>query len=172
MATPQLRTSIVVGNPKPGSRTLTAAVTVADLLEPELGSEGRDVIDVATYGEALLDWGSAEVAAATETVAASRLIIVASPTFKATYTGLLKVFLDRYGNDALAGTVAVPLMTGAGLHHALAVEVHLRPLLVELGASVPTRGLYLPEASFDDVAGAAGPWLATAIPRLRRALAD
>ncbi|MFV0526470.1 MAG: NADPH-dependent FMN reductase [Acidimicrobiales bacterium] len=170
MANPPLRTSIVVGNPKPGSRTLAAAVTVADLLDAELGVERRDVIDVATYGSALLDWESAEVAEATRTVAASQLVIVASPTFKATYTGLLKVFLDRYGNDGLAGTVAVPLMTGAGVHHGLAVEVHLRPLLVELGASVPSRGLYLPEASFDDIAGAAGPWLTAAVPQLRRAL--
>ena len=41
-------------------------------------------------------------------------------------------------------------MTGAGAHHALAVEVHLRPVLVELGASLPTRGLYVTEAELPE----------------------
>ena len=62
-------------------------------------------------------------------------MVVASPTYKATYTGLLKSFLDRYGNNALAATTCVPLMTGAAPIHALAPEAYLRPLLVELGAA-------------------------------------
>lgn len=83
-------------------------------------------------------------------MAGSQLVIIASPTYKATYTRLLKVFLDRCGNNGLAGTVAVPLMTGAAPIHALAPEVHLRPSLSEPGASVPTRSIYLLESAFDD----------------------
>jgi FMN reductase len=71
----------------------------------------------------------------------------------------------------LAGTVAVPLMTGAAPIHALAPEVHLRPLLTELGASVPTRGLYLVESSFDDLPAAIAPWAEEALPVLGRTLA-
>jgi len=70
----------------------------------------------------------------------SDLVVVASPTYKATYTGILKSFFDRYNSDALVGTVSIPVMTGAAPIHALAPEVHLRPLLVELGSSTPTRG--------------------------------
>ena len=40
------------------------------------------------------------------------MIVAASPTYKATYTGMLKAFFDRYGSNGLAGLVAVPLMTG------------------------------------------------------------
>ena len=76
--------------------------------------------------------------------------MVASPTYKATYTGLLKLFFDGYGPEPLAGTAAVPLMIGAGPAHALAVDVHLTPLLHELGASVPWRGLYVLEAELPD----------------------
>ena len=75
--------------------------------------------------------------------------MVASPTYKATYTGLLKLFLDRFaGGTGLRG-VAVPLMLGAGPDHALAPELHLRPLLVELGASVPTASLYVLDREHD-----------------------
>ena len=58
---------------------------------------------------------------------------------------MLKAFLDRYGSNGLAGVVAVPVMTGGWPGHLLAVEVHLRPVLVELGATVPARGLYVTE---------------------------
>lgn len=61
-------------------------------------------------------------------------------------------------------------MTGAAPIHALAPELHLRPLLTELGASVPTRALFLTEDTFDDVATAITPWADAALPLLRRAI--
>ena len=103
-------------------------------------------------------------------VAASDLVVVASPTFKATYTGLLKSFFDRYGTNALTSTVAIPVMTGAGPVHALAPEVHLRPLLVELGASTPTRSLYVTEQQFDDLEAVIGLWAEAASPLIARSL--
>jgi len=145
-------------------------VAVADALSSVTGEAERLVVDLATLGASLLDWEAAEVSELNAAVAASDLVIVASPTYKATYTGLLKLFLDRYGNNGLAGTVAVPVMTGAAPIHALAPEVSLRPLLVELGASVPTRGLFVLESSFDDLPAAVGPWAEVASPLLERSL--
>ena len=140
------RTAVVVGNPKPGSRTLAAATTVVRGLtdtEPDL------VVDLATLGAALLDWQDPAVAALVDQVGAADLVVVASPTYKATYTGLLKLFLDRFAGGVGLRGVAVPLMLGATPHHALAAELHLRPLLVELGASVPVPALYVPEREHD-----------------------
>ncbi len=51
------------------------------------------------------------------------------------------------------------------------VEVHLRPLLVELGAAVPSRGLYVTEPEFADLQVPVARWAETAVPLLRRALA-
>jgi FMN reductase len=100
-------------------------------------------------GPALLDWSSEEVAGVVAEVASSTLVIFASPTYKGSFTGLLKLFLDRVGTGALAGlTAAVPLMLGGDLRHALAPEVFLKPVLVELGASCPTAGLFLVEADY------------------------
>jgi FMN reductase len=61
-------------------------------------------------------------------------------------------------------------MVGAGLQHALAVEVHLRPVLVELGASLPTRGLYVTEAQLGELDEVVAVWLEEAGPRLRAAV--
>jgi FMN reductase len=49
-------------------------------------------------------------------------------------------------------------MVGAAPHHALAVDVHLTPLLLELGASVPRRGLYVLESELAEFEGRAREW--------------
>lgn len=137
----ELRTVVVCGNPKAGSRTLTAAVTTAELLAQ---APVDQVVDVTTLGAGLLGWGDATVQQAVADVASADLLVVASPTFKATYTGLLKLFLDQFaGGEGLRGVTAVPLMLGAAPGHALAADLLLKPVLSELGAAVPAPGLYL-----------------------------
>ncbi|WJY01695.1 NAD(P)H-dependent oxidoreductase [Curtobacterium sp. 458] len=143
-------TTVVAGNPKPASRTLDAATVVLDRLT---GRAPDHVVDVIDLGPGLLGWGAPAVSEAVRTVAGSDLVVVASPTFKATYTGVLKLFLDQFATgDGLAGVVAVPLMLGAGPAHALAPEVFLKPVLVELGATVPAPALYLNDKHYSEPA--------------------
>ncbi|WP_369055193.1 NADPH-dependent FMN reductase [Kineococcus terrestris] len=138
---PAPRTGVVVGNPKPASRTLAAAVRAVELLS---GRAPDLVVDVTTLGPGLLSWGDEAVGRAVEEVGALDLLVVASPTYKATYTGLLKLFLDRFaGGEGLRDVTAVPLMLGAGPAHALAADLLLKPVLAELGAALPAPGLYL-----------------------------
>jgi FMN reductase len=140
------RVAVVVGNPKPRSRTLEAALHVARELT---GSEPDLVVDLATLGAAVLDWSDPTVAGLVEEVGAADLVVFACPTYKATYTGLLKLFLDRFATDGLTG-IAVPLMLGAGAGHALGPELTLRPVLTEIGGTVPAKGLYVLDAAYDD----------------------
>jgi FMN reductase len=165
---------IVVGNPKPASRTLTAARAVATGAATAAGLDPTDVteVDLAALAPHLFDWAAPDVREAVDRLAGTTLLVVASPTFKATYTGLLKAFLDWYGTDGLSGVTAVPVMVGAGAAHALAVEVHLRPVLVEIGATVPTRGLYVTEDRLADLSTLVDQWLVEAGPLLRRAAAS
>ncbi|WP_067814148.1 NADPH-dependent FMN reductase [Nocardia inohanensis] len=138
--------TVVVGNPKPASRTLDAATRLAAALRPDAEPH---VIDLVNFGPALLSWGDPAVAEAARTVADSELVVFASPTFKATYTGLLKLFLEQFdGGTGLADVVAVPLMLGAGPTHALAPDLLLKPVLVELGATAALPGLYLSDRAF------------------------
>ncbi len=103
-------------------------------------------------GAGLLGWGDSAVAAAVETVANSDLVVFGSPTFKATYTGLLKLFLDQFStSDGLQDVTAIPLMLGAGPPaHFMAPDLLLKPVLVELGATVPAAGLYVVDKLYDD----------------------
>ena len=167
MSGPGPRVAVVVGNPKPASRTLDAALLVARELvdaDPDL------VVDLGTLGPAVLDWQDPEVASLVEQVGSADLVVVASPTYKATYTGLLKVFLDRFaGGTGLRG-VAVPLMLGAAPGHALAPEASLRPLLAELGGTT-VRGLYVLESQHHDPAAYAD-WLGAVRPAVSSLLAN
>ena len=74
------------------SRTRAAAELVAKKLT---GAAPQHVVDVVDLGAALLGWGDPKVAEAKDIVKSADLLVVASPTYKATYTGLLKLFLDQ-----------------------------------------------------------------------------
>jgi FMN reductase len=137
---------VLVGNPKPGSRTLRAALAIRDAL----GATEGPVIDLGEFAGELFDYGSERVAQAVEDVKKVDVLVVASPTYKATYTGLLKAFLDRFGAGSLRGITGVPLLVAASDRHALAVEVHLKPLLAELGLGVPGPGFFLNESVFTE----------------------
>jgi FMN reductase len=65
----------------------------------------------------------------------------------------------------LAGVTVVPLMLGGHWAHALAPELLLKPVLVELGASAPTKGLFLLDSEFTSGKALDG-WLVTARPQL------
>ncbi len=164
---------LIVGNPKAHSRTLELGEAVVAAAADAAGLDGQDrlTVDLADYGPQLFDWSSSHVKELAEGIRGCALVVVASPTYKASYTGLLKSFLDWFSTTDLLGVTAVPVMTGAGAHHALAVEVHLRPVLVELGATLPTRGLYVTEgelAAADDIIVE---WLLAAGPQLRQSVA-
>ena len=167
-----MKIAVVTGNPKPASRTHGAALAVARTLSAAWpGATTRPVVDLAEYAPRLFDASDAELSRLTAAVAGADVAIFASPTYKASYTGLLKAFLDRYGGNGLAGTLAVPVMTGGWAGHTLAVEVHLRPVLVELGATVPVRGLYVTEPELVDADAFIAGWAATALPLIRAVLA-
>ncbi|MEM9562805.1 MAG: NAD(P)H-dependent oxidoreductase [Actinomycetota bacterium] len=154
----------LVGNPNPGGRTTTVAKAVANAIAAD--GDTVETVELATIAPHLFEWGNDDVAAVNTAVGSADVIVAACPTYKATYTGLLKAFLDTYGNDGLAGCRAVPVMVGAAPQHALAPEVHLRPLLVELGASVPSRGLYVLESQIDELDRVVDEWATAAKPLL------
>jgi FMN reductase len=152
--------SVVVGNPKPASRTLSAATHVARELA---GAEPELVIDLVTLGPSILDWADEDVTHLVKQVGESDLVVFASPTYKGTYTGLLKLFLDRFaGGTGLKG-VAIPLLLGGSPAHSLAPELTLRPVLTEIGGTVPGRGLFVIDRQYDDPTAYAD-WFAATKP--------
>jgi FMN reductase len=82
----------------------------------------------------LADTQAPAVRSAVQQVAQADLLIIATPIYKAAYSGLLKVFLDLLPPDALRGKTVLPLATGGSLGHLLALDYALKPVLAALGA--------------------------------------
>jgi FMN reductase len=168
-ATSAVRTIDVVavtGNPRPGSRTAGLTRHVAmEIAGRVAGLEHARLVELDLAAPAEPDEDRVAL------LRGATIAVIASPTYKATYSGLLKQFLDGLPNDGLAGVVAVPLMVAGDRGHALAVEVHLRPLLAELGAITPPRGLFFEESALADPDVVLDPWLERAAPVLAALIA-
>ncbi len=127
----------IVGNTRRDSRTLKLASGVADGLADQLGGTPAVAIDLI---ELELENRTFPVELS-RLVLGARVVIAASPTIAGSYAGLLKLFLDGLPEAALIDKTAIPLMIARQARHALAADVHLRPVLLELGATCPTPSL-------------------------------
>jgi FMN reductase len=171
---PHVRVVALVGNPRPGSRTAALATALARAIA-ELARAGEPaVLDLAELteqlGPPLGSESAARWAKPLRTLHSANLLVVATPTYKGSYTGLLKSFLDHVGGGALRDITAVPVTTVGSPAHTLAADVHLRPLLVELGAATPTSALVVGGEELEDPRAAIGPWLRLNERALRRSL--
>jgi len=139
------------GSPGQVSRSRTLLELALTALEKQgVAPGGARLIDLAQLpADALLGRRVAgEVAEALQSVLDAGVVVVSTPVYRATYSGLLKVFFDLLPPDALAGKVAIPIATGGGPAHLLAVDHGLRPLLASVGALVVATGVYGTDAQF------------------------
>ncbi|MEU8650808.1 FMN reductase [Streptomyces sp. NPDC048737] len=83
-----------------------------------------------------------ELAAALEAVTAADGLIVVTPVFSASYSGLFKSFFDVLDKDALTGKPVLIAATGGTARHSLVLEHALRPLFAHLRAVVVPTGVY------------------------------
>jgi FMN reductase len=155
-------TSIVVvsGNPRAGSRTSTLAIAVGSALAARLDTTEPSVIEVGSLGTGLLTPGDEATAVAVAQLKHADVLVVATPTYKGSYTGVLKVLLDQLPANALAGKRAVPVVTAGVAPQAAAALALLRQLLTELGADVPDAGVPVVEADLPESAAIAAKYAA------------
>ncbi|MFD0713790.1 NADPH-dependent FMN reductase [Paenibacillus sp. GCM10027626] len=69
-------------------------------------------------------------------------LVVASPVYKASYTGVLKTFLDLLPQKGLEHLAAFPLFIGGTTAHLLAIDYALKPVLSALGIRLLAQGVY------------------------------
>lgn len=120
--------------------TLAAQHGALNLLEPV---RARDL-----PAQALLqaDFAHPELLDATGRVAQADIVVIATPIYKAAYSGLLKTFLDLLPQDGLRSKAVVLLATGGSNAHLLAVDYALKPVLSALGAREILDTVYATDA--------------------------
>jgi FMN reductase len=150
-------TSLVVvsaGLSNPSSTRLLAerltAAAVAALGDVEVTHvELRDLAHQLT-DQLLTGFPGPELATAEAAVAAADGLVVVTPVFSASYSGLFKMFFDVLETGALDGKPVLVAATAGTARHSLVLEHALRPLFAYLHAVVVPTGVF---AATDDFAG-------------------
>ncbi|MHA7133304.1 CE1759 family FMN reductase [Oerskovia turbata] len=116
---------------------LTAAGAQVEARTIEVREHAQDVATATVIG-----MRSEELELALKTVEQADLLIVASPVFRGSYSGIFKSFFDLV--DSLA-TVDKPVLlaaTGGSARHTLVIDQALRPLFSFLGALIVPTGVF------------------------------
>jgi len=154
--------SIVAVNGSPSSTSSTSALTRA-----ALDVAGGALINVGDLdANALLLRGEhASVRDALSEIENATVLVLATPVYRATYSGLLKLLLDQLRPNALSGTAVVLAATAGSDLHYLSLDTGFRAVVASLGGwTVPTV-VYATPASFVDKVPTA-----STIGTMRRAL--
>ena len=135
---------LIAGSPSHPSRTSA----VLEYSKTILASEGFNVELIAVRDlppEDLLfaKFDSLAIKEAQTKVEQASGVIIATPVYKASFTGVLKAFLDLLAPGALSGKVILPIATGGTIAHLLAIDYALKPVIATLGARYVLGGVYL-----------------------------
>jgi FMN reductase len=104
------------------------------------------VLDLPPQALLHAEFNNADIKLAKAQLAAADAVVIATPVYKAAYSGVLKAFLDLLPQDGLAGKLVLPLATGGSQSHMLALDYALRPVLSSLAAKHILPSIYATEA--------------------------
>ena len=116
-----------------------------------------DVTTIEVYklpAQALItgDYTNAEIQAANAELAKADVVFVLTPVYKASYTGILKTYLDLLPQKGLENKTIIPVAVGGSAHHLLAIEYALKPVLSVLGATNILQGVYIVDQAIERTA--------------------
>jgi FMN reductase len=138
-------TTVTAISGSPSARSRSTALLQIALTRLEGDDIAQHAVHVRELPAAALlaaDAQAPQIRAAIAAVAAADLVIVATPIYKAAYSGLLKTFLDLLPQDALRDKTVLPLATGGSTAHLLALDYALKPVLTALGARHILDGVF------------------------------
>ena len=138
---------LLAGSPSIPSRSTRLLHHVGERLV-QLGHRYSRLHVLDLPAEALLqaNFNNVDIKLARAQVAEAAAVVIATPVYKAAYSGVLKAFLDVLPQDGLAGKIVLPLATGGSQSHMLALDYALRPVLSALGAKHVLPSIYATEA--------------------------
>lgn len=158
------------GNLDRPSKTRTLVQTAVAQVAARFDAQGEvlDLIDfLPSLGQARrLEDLDATARGHLDRLVSADALILASPVYKGSYTGLLKHLIDLIDPEALRDKPVLLAATGGGDRHALIVEHQLRPLLAFFEAQVMPTAVYASERDFVD----GRPVSAALLDRLSRAI--
>ena len=138
---------LIAGSPSETSRSAALLdATQQRLTLRGIQVERLQIRELSPQALLLADFNHPSIIRAVGLVARARALVIATPVYKAAYSGVLKVFLDLLPQTALKDKHVLPLATGGSAHHMLALDYALRPVLQSLAAKNILPGIYATDA--------------------------
>lgn len=142
----------VIGAVTPPGRLNTAIATALESLASRADVSGS-LLNLGDYRISYadgrpLDRFTDDTAQVVAQIAEADAVILASPVYRASFTGALKNLLDLTPVEALRDKPVGIVAMGATLHHYLGVDSHLRAVLAWFGALVAPTSVYLDSSHF------------------------
>jgi FMN reductase len=134
---------IISGSPTPGSR-LNGLIRHVESKWIEKDIKVSHIRVTELPADALLhaNFKDEQIQAALALVESASGIVIASPVYKASYTGILKAFLDLLPQTGLKGKIILPLFIGGTIAHLLSLDYALKPVITVLGGRHILGGVY------------------------------
>lgn len=134
---------ILAGSPTLGSRLFG----LTDYVQEKLKEAGHSIswfsaAELPAEDLLLANFNSEVVKELNAAVEAADAVIIASPVYKASYSGALKTILDLIPQKGLQGKVVLPLFIGGTIAHLLAVDYALKPVVAALGGTHILSGVF------------------------------
>ncbi|MDR7318042.1 NADPH-dependent FMN reductase [Brevibacillus nitrificans] len=138
---------VISGSPYKGSR-LDTVLAQADRLLQEAGHQAEwiHVRDLPADDLLHVRFDSPAIVQANEKVAQADAVVIATPIYKAAYSGALKVFLDLLPQKGLENKLVLPVAIGGTIAHLLAIDYALKPVISALGARHVLAGAFILDA--------------------------
>ena len=149
-----LRIVAVSGGLQHPSKSAALAEHLLDLIADEIPCQQR-LIEIGEIAPQLAGavWRSHLPAAVEQALAAveqADVLVVATPVFRGSYTGLFKHFFDFIDQDALTDKPVLLAATGGSERHALVIDHQLRPLFSFFQSRTLPLGVYATDKDFVD----------------------
>ncbi|WP_127579692.1 NADPH-dependent FMN reductase [Paenibacillus koleovorans] len=135
---------IISGSPTPTSR-LHGVIdhAKAQLEQSGIQTEWIKVRDIPAEDLMYAKFDSEAIVKVNAAVAGADAVFVATPVYKASYTGVLKALLDLLPQKGLEHKIVLPLAVGGTIAHMLAIDYALKPVLSSMGAQNILQGVYV-----------------------------
>ena len=162
----------LAGSPSANSRSTALLSHVLSRLDPLVARSEIVLRDLPATALVRADLDDPAIRRARDQVAAARFVVIATPIYQASFSGLLKTFLDLLPQDALRGKSVLALGTGGSAAHLLALDYALKPVLAALGARHILDSVYAVDDQFTPHALHGHVAHDEVVQRIARALAD
>ena len=137
------------------SRTLNAVTQVLEYAHQQDGSIVIETVNIRDLDIELCDGRDpalyeGDTKKLIDKIVVADALILGTPVYRGSYTGILKNVFDVIPNDALVGKPVGIVVTGSTQHHYLTIEHEIKPLLGFFHAHVLPGGVYLTSEHFHD----------------------